>query len=113
MLAPIRSRTRALGSRIPGWAKPSKVTAVVGVTTGVIGLVFTPRASGDNWMKRIRDGYNTYQDTKNPFDLLNYDGNGYGVIEVAAAQLQENAPRSIATIAGYGLVAGALSYFGL
>ncbi len=113
MLAPIRSRTRALGSRIPGWAKPSKVTAAIGVTTGVVGLVFTPLDNGDSWVTRIRNGYNTYQETKNPFDLLNYDESGHGVIEVAAHQLQVNAPRSIATIAGYGLVAGALSYFGL
>jgi hypothetical protein len=98
---------------MPKWARPSNVAAATGVATGIGVLLFTPLPGGDGWVKRLHDGYGTYQETKNPFDILHYDENGYGAIEVAVAQMQQNAPKAILDVAGFGIGAAVLRYFGM
>jgi len=109
----VRRRTGPVFGGLPKWAKPSTITAATGVTVGVATMVFTPLSDGDSWMNRLRRGYATYQESGNPFDILNYDSFGNGAIEVGVHQLSQNAFKGIGIIAGSGIVAGVMKRFGL
>lgn len=107
----------SLTSGLPAWAKPSRVTAYVGIGSGLLSLLFIPlpasEGSVDSWLVRMRGGYETYQQSKNPFDLLGWDSSGNNAISVAALQVKQNAPGAIVTVAGYGIVASILKHFGM
>lgn len=109
----VRARTRSAFAGLPRWAKPSNVTAATGVAVGIGELLFTPLAGGDSWVNRLKNGYATYQQTKNPMDLLNTDVDGNDASTIAVLQLKQNAGGAVLTIAGFGIGAAILKYFGM
>jgi hypothetical protein len=110
----VRRRTTGLFRGTPKWAKPSNLTAGIGVGVGVATLLFTPLPDGnDSWVNRLVSGYQNYLGSKNPLDLLNPSPDGNNLTTILALQLKQNAPGAIAEVAGYGVVAGVLRYFGM
>lgn len=112
-LAPIRRFGAKLGAAFPSWAKPSKVTAITGVSVGIAELVVTPLSNGDSWITRLKNGYATYKTSGNPMDILDFDAEGNNAATVAVAQLKQNAPGSIFTMVGFGVGAAFLKWVGM
>lgn len=108
---------RRLTGSLPRWAKPSRIAAYTGVAVGIGQLVLSPVPNGsggwDSWLNRIRSGYTTYQETKNPLDILGWDDVGNNATTIAMLQAQQNALPSIGTVVGFGIGAAVLSFFGM
>lgn len=115
MLAPLRRIGGRIGGAFPSWAKPSKITALTGVATGLVELVFTPTVSdGQNytWTQFLQKGFADFKVSQNPIDILGWDGQN-DVFSQLAAQMKQNALPAAGTMAGFGILAAIERYFGM
>lgn len=120
-LRSIGRRVRTFGSRIgsafPAGLKPSKATALTALSAGIIELVAIPIPNGtggyDSWIGRLRSGYEQYQSSKNPFDLIAEDSAGNNALSIAALQLQQNFGSAVWTWVGGGIAAAFLRWTGM
>lgn len=112
-LGGIRRRIGGAFRGLPPWAKPSNLTAGIGVATGIGQLVFTPLPNGQTWHRRLLIGYDNYKKYGTPSSLLGMDTDGSDVATIAVKQLSANAPKAIATVAGFGIVAAILKWAGM
>lgn len=80
--------------------RPSRVIAAALGIGGLINLLFTPLPDGDSWMSRLKQGFDNFQSSKNPMDLLADDGAGNNVISVLGIQMVNNVWTSLPMFAG-------------